>query len=52
MRGRNHRFPKIGTIDNYRHFWMISVWAAYLILYVIAEKVVTTDYYSLSLIHI
>ena len=49
MRGRNHRFPKIGTIDNYRHFWMISVWAAYLILYVIAEKVVTTDYYSVHI---
>lgn len=50
MRGRNHRFPKIGTIDNYRHFWMISVWAAYLILYVIAEKVVTTDYYSVHIV--
>ena len=45
MRGRNSRFPKIGTIDNCRHFWMLSVWVAYLILYVIAEKTVTTDYY-------
>ena len=28
---------------------MISVWAAFLILYVIAEKVVTTDYYSVHI---
>lgn len=45
MREKKHDPPRLGTVTNYRHFWMISIWAAYLILFVVAERLVTDDYY-------
>ena len=49
MRGKKNSLPKIGSVQNYRHLWMLSIWAAYLILFVIVEKAVTTDYYVVHL---
>ena len=37
--------PKLGTVSDYRHFWMLSFWILYLILYVVVEHAVTTDYW-------
>ncbi len=45
MREKKHDPPRLGTVKNYRHSWMISIWAAYLILFVVAERLVTDDYY-------
>ncbi len=39
----NHR--KIGTVDNYRHFWLLSIWVVYLVLFFIIEHVVTDNYW-------
>ena len=37
--------PKLGTVSDYRHLWMLSFWILYLILYVVVEHAVTTDYW-------
>ena len=37
--------PKLGTVSDYRHLWMLSFWILYLILYVVVEDAVTTDYW-------
>ena len=37
--------PKLGTVSDYRHLWMLSFWIFYLILYVVVEHAVTTDYW-------
>ena len=39
------KLPKIGTVENYRHFWLLSIWIVYLIFYVIAEHAVTENYW-------
>lgn len=36
---------KIGTVENYRHLWMLSIWIVYLILYFVIEQVVTDNYW-------
>ena len=40
-----HKLPHIGTVDNYRHLWMLVWWVIYLILFAIVEHEVQTDYY-------
>ena len=35
--------PKLGTVSDYRHLWMLSFWILYLILYVVVEHAVTTE---------
>lgn len=45
MREKKHDLPRLGTVENYRHFWMVSIWVVYLILYVVAERTVTDNYY-------
>lgn len=41
----NRTFPKLGTVPDYRHFWLLSIWVVYLLFYVVVEHVVTTDYW-------
>ena len=38
-------FPKLGTVPDYRHFWMLSFWILYLVLFFVVEKLITTDYW-------
>lgn len=46
MENKPHRtLPKLGTVSDYRHFWLLSIWVIYLTLYVVVEHVVTTDYW-------
>lgn len=37
--------PKLGTVSDYRHFWMLSFWILYLVLFFVVEKLITTDYW-------
>ena len=37
--------PKLGTVPDYRHFWMLSFWILYLVLFFVVEKLITTDYW-------
>lgn len=45
MSSPNPNRLKIGTVENYRHFWMLSIWVVYLILYFVMERVVTDNYW-------
>ena len=36
---------KIGTVENYRHLWLLSIWVVYLVLFYVIEHVVTDDYW-------
>ena len=49
MREKKHDQPRLGTVENYRHFWMISVWVVYFIIFYIAEHVVTGNYYPVHI---
>ena len=49
MREKKHDQPRLGTVENYRHFWMISVWMVYFIIFYIAEHVVTGNYYPVHM---
>ena len=49
MREKKHDQPRLGTVENYRHFWMISVWVVYYIIFYIAEHVVTGNYYPVHM---
>ena len=49
MSNQKHIFPKLGTVDNYRHLWMLSVWVVYLILYLVAEHVIVSDYHVMHI---
>lgn len=42
---KNHSLPRIGTVENYRHFWMLVIWAIYLLSFFIIEHVVVDDYW-------
>ena len=35
----------IGTVQNYRHLWMLIFWVIYLVLFMIVEHAVQSDYY-------
>ena len=37
--------PKLGTVPDYRHFWMLSFWILYLVLFFVVERLITTDYW-------
>ena len=37
--------PKLGTVSDYCHFWMLSFWILYLVLFFVVEKLITTDYW-------
>lgn len=39
------KIPRIGTVENYRHLWMLSIWVIYLALYFIMERVVVDEYW-------
>ena len=46
MQKKQHwTFPKLGTVPDYHHFWLLSIWVVYLALYVVVEHAVTTDYW-------
>ena len=36
---------RIGTVENYRHLWLLSIWVVYLSLFFVIEHVVTEDYW-------
>ena len=36
---------RIGTVENYRHLWMLSIWVVYLALFFVIEHVVTENYW-------
>ena len=35
----------IGTVQNYRHLWMLAFWVIYLVLFMVVEHAVQSDYY-------
>ena len=45
MRKRAETPLRIGTVSNYRHLWMLVFWVIYLVLYVVVEHAVQSDYY-------
>ena len=45
MHSRPNRQWKIGTVENCRHHWYLLIWIAYLVLFYIAEHVVTDHYW-------
>ena len=36
---------RIGTVENYRHLWLLSIWIVYLALFYVIEHVITDDYW-------
>ena len=36
---------KIGTIDDFHHFWYLLIWIVYLSLFYLAEHLVTKNYW-------
>ena len=38
---------KIGTIDDFHHFWYLLIWIVYLSLFYLAEHLVTKNYWVL-----
>ena len=45
MRSHPKKQWKIGTVENCRHHWYLLIWIAYLVLFYIAEHVVTDHYW-------
>lgn len=45
MSSHPKRTWKIGTVENCRHHWYLLIWIAYLVLFYIAEHVVTDHYW-------
>ncbi len=45
MHSRPNKQWKIGTVENCRHHWYLLIWIAYLVLFYIAEHVVTDHYW-------
>lgn len=48
---QNHKTHtlKIGTVDNYHHFWYLLIWVTYLPLFILVEHLVTEGY---TVVHI
>lgn len=44
-RSRTRKPLRIGTVENYHHHWYLLIWLVYLTLFVIAEHVVTDNYW-------
>lgn len=42
---QNRTLPKIGTVDSYRHLWLLGVWLVYFGLFILAEHLVTENYW-------
>lgn len=45
MQEHPQKAPSIGTVQNYRHAWMLIFWVIYLVLFFLVEHLVTTDYH-------
>lgn len=45
MQANERSLPRIGTVENYRHLWMLSIWAVYLLLFFLAEHTVVDNYH-------
>ncbi len=45
MHKHTQKSLRIGTVQNYRHAWMLSVWVLYLLLFVLAEHLITDNYH-------
>ncbi len=44
-RNKDPHARKIGTVENYRHLWLLSIWIVYLVFYFLTERLVTGHYW-------
>lgn len=45
MHSHPRRKPTIGTAENYKHHWYLLIWIAYLVLFYLAEHLITDHYW-------
>lgn len=49
MHKHTQKSLRIGTVQNYRHAWMLLFWVIYLILFVLAEHLITDNYHVMHI---